>query len=192
LSACATAAPATLATARHASDTVEDSLEKLLKVKRIEDSAPETYRILWHPWHQNSAAIGITMRDGWRILEVSQTDGYGTYTVGDFKSVVRTSISREEFEAIASPFQALSGLTPQSFGELVSWPDGQDRICLHSSSYTLESRVGGAAHSLWRWCHPDYSRDFEIAKPLLSLAWKKFPEQMKNIDPSYADGRTPG
>lgn len=191
LAACATSLPATLVTA-----AVQDSeggkiLEEILKVPRIEEANPDTYRILWHPWHQNTAAIAVTQRHGFDILEVSQTDGYGTYTVGELRSVKRAPIGRLEFTHIADSFARLAGVKqqvdPSGVSEVIDPETGDKliRVCIHGSSFTIESRVAETARSIFRHCQDDYDDVFEIARPLVKLAWAKFPEQMKRIDPDY-------
>ncbi len=168
--------------------------EQLLKFARenlaafneppIEDAVPDTYRLVWHPAHMNAAVISAYSRGGNSYLRISQTDGYGTYTVGKLKDVGEAEIANSQFERIATSFRALADLVPLG-REPAVWPDGKARICLHSSSYALESRVGNEARIISRWCHPDFSRDFGIAEPLVFLAREKFPKQMMGVDPDF-------
>lgn len=188
--ACATPPPAVLANPRVDPGLVDGGFERALHATPIERALPDTYRIIWHPWHMNTAAIAVTRRDGFNVLEVSQTDGFGTYTVGEFKSRRIAPISESEFSRVASAFSRLADLKQQMDPWTVTVVDtttGEESLtlCIHAPSFLLESRSADTARSIYRYCHPHYQRDFEIARPLLDLAWAKFPRQMKNIDPDY-------
>jgi hypothetical protein len=189
-SACASSQPAALATQKVDPGLTDGGFERALKVRPIEQAAPDTYRILWHPWHMNTAAIGVTRRDGFNVLEVSQTDGFGTYTVGEFKTRRSAPISEAEFKRVAEAFLRLDELQPQADPwtvAVVNRETGEESltVCIHAPSFYLEQRRGDVARSIYRYCHPDYQRDFEIARPLIDLAWAKFPRQMKEIDSDY-------
>jgi hypothetical protein len=165
-----------------------------LKVGDITSAPPATYRLIWHPWHQNTAAITAYCGPE-PFLEIVQTDGHGTYSIGKRRSRKTTPLTAEECHEISRDFGRVQTLKPQV--DVFPKDESGDekrlaRICIHSSSYSLEFREGDVSHQIYRHCHLDENRDFEISRVLIFFAWRELPNAMKDIDPLYlaSDGKS--
>ena len=160
------------------------------KAKPMQQLAGNSYRLVWHAWHQTPGLITANCFKEECSLEVRHTDGYGTYQQGKLVGRGKVNISRHEFEVVAggfnkNRFRELSPNLRQNsrYAGLASENDNSEaiKICLHAPHYYLESNVEGEYHVIYRYCQDDYGRDLEVAFPLIELAEKYFPSQMQHI-----------
>nr|WP_298897400.1 hypothetical protein [uncultured Altererythrobacter sp.] len=155
----------------------------------IEQIEGQSYRLVWHAWHQSPGLILANCTNLKCMIEVRYTDGYGTYTQGTLERVRSTEISRSEFEEIGSAFERdgfwnlESHLRPNEpyLGVNDNAPDEGPVICLHAPSYYLEGLEIGQNHTIYRYCQNNYDDGIQVAMPLIELAERHFPAEMGKI-----------
>lgn len=155
-----------------------------------------SYRLVWHAWHQKPATILANCNKSICYLELRYTDGYGTYYQGKLQESLKKNISVNEFERIATGFaeNGFSSLSPQlrenSAYEGIKYEITEEEkddkmetvtFCLHAPHYYLESNIDDRYHLIYRYCQPNYTDDLKSAFPLIELAEKTFPKQMEDI-----------
>lgn len=155
----------------------------------IEQIEGQSYRLVWHAWHQAPGLILANCIDQKCMIEVRYTDGYGTYTQGKLEAIHTAEISRSEFEEIGSAFErdGFWGLEPHLrpgepyLGVSDNAPDEGPAICLHAPSYYLQGFEEGRSHLIYRYCQRNYDDGIQVAMPLIEIAERHFPDEMEKI-----------
>ena len=155
----------------------------------IEQIEGQSYRLVWHAWHQSPGLILANCIDQKCMIEVRYTDGYGTYTQGKLEAIRTAEISRSEFEEIGRAFEGDGfwklepNLRPGDpyLGVSENASDESLRICLHAPSYYLEGFEEGRSHLIYRYCQRNYDDGIQVAMPLIEIAERHFPEEMEKI-----------
>ena len=159
------------------------------KAPPVEDIDGQSYRLTWHAWHKTPGLILANCNGSDCFIEVRFTDGYGTYSQGDLAGIRKAEISRNEFEEIDLAFRVggFYELKPQLraaeqyHGLKASENEGELVICLHAPSYYLEAFDGSKKHMIYRYCQDNYDDGLRVAMPLIELAERNFPNEMKSI-----------
>ena len=155
----------------------------------IEQIEGQSYRLVWHAWHQSPGLILANCIDQKCMIEVRYTDGYGTYSQGKLEGSRTAEISRSEFEEIGRAFERDGfwnlepHLRPNEPYRGVSGNASDDgpAICLHAPSYYLEGFDDGQSHLIYRYCQRNYDDGIQMAMPLIEMAERHFPAEMEKI-----------
>lgn len=155
----------------------------------IEQIEGQSYRLVWHAWHQSPGLILANCKDQECVIEVRYTDGYGTYSQGKLEGSRTAKISRSDFEEIGRAFEGdgFWKLEPHLrpgepyLGVSENASDESPAICLHAPSYYLEGFEEGRSHLIYRYCQRNYEDGIQVAMPLIKMAERHFPEEMEKI-----------
>lgn len=158
------------------------------RAQPLEQIPGESYRLVWHAWHQRPGLI-LANCSKYCYLELRYTDGYGTYSQGKLDGVVKTAITKSEFKTVVNGFEEgqFANLNPylrpdeRYDGLIESASEDEIVICLHAPYYYLERYVKKEYLVIYRYCQNNYSEDLAVAFPLIELAEKYFPSEMKLI-----------
>lgn len=162
----------------------------------IQEIAGRSYRLTWHAWHKKPGLIRATCEVDSCELELRFTDGYGTYTQGKLAGVRTTGISRDEFDAIEQAFAEgdFASFDPDLrdgepyAGVVDQAEEGAIPICIHAPSYYLESYDGERHKIVYRYCQSDYGDALGIARPLVELSARYFPEETALVSAEWIAG----
>lgn len=154
---------------------------QILELPAISSVEEETYRLVWHPWHGNIAAITATRSGSTMKLELAHTDGFGTYTFGNLAGRYADDMSAGEFKRLALRFRDIASV-PQQPERFNVDESGQPLVCLHAPAFAAEMTVNGRFSWFQRHCHPTYAADFAVVQPLVDAAAARWPDVMSKID----------
>lgn len=167
----------------------------------IEQIDGRSYRLTWHPWHKTPSLILANCNETSCFIEVRFTDGYGTYTQGKLRGVRKQEISFDDFRKIERAFNEadFNSLEPHlregNASQGLYEPQSDDVvaiICVHAPAYYLETYDGFQKRMIYRYCQDDYDEGLRIAMPLIELAERSFPLEMKAIVAEWIEDERAG